>query len=701
MAIRMSGLASGMDTESIVKALMMAKTAKKTKIEAKKTKLEWKQNIWSGLNTKLYNFYKDYAGKLRFQSNYQTKKATSSDTSKVTATAGSGATKGSHTLKVISLAAAQKVTGSKLGQYTTTETDDQGVTHTVQKDVSGSTKLTDLGFANDGSQQIQIKMGGADGKTISFNVDENTTVNDFVSKLQSAGLNASFDAKQGRFFISSKESGKDNGFTITSATLSGSQNAAQTALKNAIGYGDMSSDQQYEVQSVMSSLQNGTDADKVTAAQTKLIETVDANAKDTITEYYRKQKSDQLTLDYLGSDGKTLTAAGRQALKDANMDNDTYVDDDRVAALKSLITTKTSEYLNSDAMKTQIDSEVVSGLAAAGVDSKADRDIAINNAVANYATEVSGGVTADSDANSSLTKLGLANIYNGTAVAENPDGTGMVVVASEDSKIQLDGATITGSSTTMDVNGMTLNLIGVTDSEITLTVENDTSAVYDSIKEFINQYNSVLTEMNKYYYASSARDYDVLTDEEKEAMSDDEVEKWETKIKDSLLRRDSTLNGLLQTMRTSMTNTVITASNGKKYSLANLGITTGTDYKEYGLLHIKGDEDDTEYSDSANTLMNLLQEDPDVVAEVLSGITNKLYEDLQQKMKSTSLSSALTFYNDKEMNSQLSRYKDSITEWESKLADLEERYYKQFTAMEKAMSNLNSQQNLFSQYLGG
>lgn len=701
MAIRMSGLASGMDTESIVKALMMAKTAKKTKIEGKKTKLEWKQTIWSGLNTKLYNFYKDYAGKLRFQSNYQTKKATSSDTSKVTATAGNGATKGSHTLKVLNLAASQQVTGAKLGKYTTTETDKDGNPQTVQKDVSSATKLTELGFLNDGSKQIQITAGG---KTTSFNVDEYTTVNDFVKNLQSAGLNASFDAKQGRFFISSKESGKDNGFTITSATLDSTQNAAQTALKNAVDYTHLSSTQKSTVQSVMSSLQNSTDPDKITSAEAKLKEIVDGESKSAITKYYKEQETNRLTSLYLQDDGsgnKTLTAAGRQALQDANMDNDTYVDEDRVKLIeKSLITNEVSKYLSSDSMKAQIDTDTVNGLAAAGVQSKADRDIAISNAVAGYENAVSGGVAADTDANSSLTNLGLANIYNGTAVAENADGTGMVVIAADDSKIQLDGATMTGSSTTMEVNGMTLNLIGVTDSAITLTVENDTSAVYDSIKEFVNQYNSVLTEMNKYYYAASAKGYDVLTDEEKEAMSDDEVEKWETKIKDSLLRRDSTLNGLLQTMRSSMTNTVITASNGKQYSLANLGITTGKDYKEYGLLHIKGDEDDTEYSDSTNTLMNLLKEDPDVVAEVLSGITTQLYNNLQQKMKTTSLSSALTFYNDKEMNSQVSRYKDSITDWEKKLADLEERYYKQFTAMEKAMSNLNSQQNIFSQYLG-
>ena len=109
MAIRMSGMISGLDTESIVKSLMETQQAKKTKIESKKQKLEWKQEIWSGLNTKMYSFYKDYAGKLRFQSNYQTKKATSSDSTKVTVSANSSATKGTYRVNVKSLAAAQYV----------------------------------------------------------------------------------------------------------------------------------------------------------------------------------------------------------------------------------------------------------------------------------------------------------------------------------------------------------------------------------------------------------------------------------------------------------------------------------------------------------------------------------------------------------------------------------------------------------------
>ena len=182
-------------------------------------------------------------------------------------------------------------------------------------------------------------------------------------------------------------------------------------------------------------------------------------------------------------------------------------------------------------------------------------------------------------------------------------------------------------------------------------------------------------------------------------MSDDEVEKWNNKIKSSLLRRDDTLNGLITSFRNTMMGAIETSS-GKKISLASLGITTSTDYKEGGLLHIKGDEDDDVYADETNVLKKMLEDDPDTVMEVLTGVATNLYNDLNKKMASTTYSSAFTFYNDKQMKTQMDTYKKDISNWETKLAALEDRYYSQFTAMEKALANLQSQQSSLSGFFG-
>lgn len=699
MAIRMSGMISGLDTESIVKSLMETQQAKKTKIESKKQKLEWKQEIWSGLNTKMYSFYKDYAGKLRFQSNYQTKKATSSDSTKVTVSANSSATKGTYRVNVKSLAAAQYVTSAKISSYETTN--DQG--EKVTNKVTSSTKLSDLGMTADGTKQIQIKTAN---QTVSMTVNADTTISDFVDNLKSAGLNASFDEGQGRFFIGAKDSGLDQKFEIKMTAFTQEQLNAQQTVNNAVKYDSLTAVQKNSVQDVLDSIQNDTSSDNIDSAVASLMEVSDAQAKSEVTGYYRNQIVAELEGKYFQKDengNNVITDDAKQALINAGKlkeDDASYTQEELVTLAKQYIQENADSQIAGDEYQSKITEALTNGLSndEITIQSEEARKQTITDAVTDYATVMAKGAGVETGSSAELQKIGLDTI-DGSAVQESASGVGMVVVAAADSVVQVNGATLTSSKTSLTVNGLSLDLMDVTDGEVSITVSDDTDAVYDSIKEFVTQYNSILKEMNTLYNAESARNYDVLTDDQKDAMSDEEVEKWNTKIKDSLLRRDSTLDGLITTMR-SITGKSITASNGKKYSLANLGITTGTDYKEYGQLHIKGDEDDSVYSDSTNTLQDLLKEDPDVVAEVMAGLTNNLYDALNEKMKSTTMSSALTFYNDKEMTKQMTQYKKDIKSWETKLQTMEDHYYKQFSAMEKALASLNSQQSSLSSYLG-
>ena len=78
-----------------------------------------------------------------------------------------------------------------------------------------------------------------------------------------------------------------------------------------------------------------------------------------------------------------------------------------------------------------------------------------------------------------------------------------------------------------------------------------------------------------------------------------------------------------------------------------------------------------------------------------------MYDSLTKKMASSSLSSAFTIYNDKQMSSQYSDYKDKVTEWEEKLEEYEEQWHKKFAAMETALSKLQSQSSQLAGLLGG
>ncbi len=287
--------------------------------------------------------------------------------------------------------------------------------------------------------------------------------------------------------------------------------------------------------------------------------------------------------------------------------------------------------------------------------------------------------------------------------SEEYKGNGASRVDGTDAVITLNGVEFTGSSNSFNINGFAIDVTGETENgPITITTNTDTQGIYDKIKDFLTEYNNVINEMTKLYNAESASDYEPLTDEEKEAMSEEQIEKWENKIKDSLLRRDTTLNGVMSSVINAMSSTY--SVNGKTLSLSTFGIKTlgflnAPDNENYAL-HIDGDEDDENTSGKEDKLMVAIQEDPDQIMEFMKQLTSGLYTAIDNKMKSTDLSSAYKVYNDKEMDKQYKEYATIISKWEEKVSDREEYYYNKFSQMEVALSKLNDQTSAISGLLG-
>lgn len=159
MAIRMTGMISGLDTDSIIQSLVDAQKTKNKKTTDKKTKLEWKQEKWKALNQKLLDLTYKQIDNMKMQKNYMTKKVTASDETKVSAKADINTPEGSHQITVSQLASSQYVTS---GQITT---DGFGT----------GTKLTDIGFTA-GQSVINITNGN---KSVQLDVSDKTTVKDF------------------------------------------------------------------------------------------------------------------------------------------------------------------------------------------------------------------------------------------------------------------------------------------------------------------------------------------------------------------------------------------------------------------------------------------------------------------------------------------------------------------------------------------
>ena len=223
------------------------------------------------------------------------------------------------------------------------------------------------------------------------------------------------------------------------------------------------------------------------------------------------------------------------------------------------------------------------------------------------------------------------------------------------------------------------------------------------IKDFLKEYNAVINQMDKLYNAESASKYQMLTSEQKEAMTDDEVKEWEDKIKSALLRRDENID----TLSNLFTNTMAKGYevNGKKYTLADFGIETLSYFlaadNEKSNLHINGNKDDNDTKDAPDKLKAMLASDPTTVSGFFSKLMSSFYDDMYAQAKSNAFRSRNNFYDDKLLKSNYDSYNTKIKTEQTKLDNMEKRYRKQFTAMEKAMSNMNSQSSYLSGLFGG
>ncbi|MFT3984503.1 MAG: flagellar filament capping protein FliD [Lachnospiraceae bacterium] len=313
------------------------------------------------------------------------------------------------------------------------------------------------------------------------------------------------------------------------------------------------------------------------------------------------------------------------------------------------------------------------------------------------------------DAVDALGSLGMLNETDVTASGYTPSNSSTpygVKIDGESAKIILNGAEFTSNTNTFTINGLTVTAKELTadNSSISLITDTDYDTIYNNIKSFFKEYNSLINEMDALYNADSAKGYEPLTDEEKEAMTETEVEQWEEKVKGALLRRDDTLSNVSGMMREAMLETY--KINGKVYSLSSFGINTlgyfDSADNEKNAYHINGDSDDSDTFGEKDKLKAAIASDPSTVATFFQNLTSGMYNSLSKKIsRSDKYSSFGSVYDDKKMQSDYDDYTEKIADWEDYVEEIEERYYKQFSAMETALSKLNSQQTAFTNMLGG
>ena len=330
---------------------------------------------------------------------------------------------------------------------------------------------------------------------------------------------------------------------------------------------------------------------------------------------------------------------------------------------------------------------MTAGLTKAGLNANFDSS---NGRI--YVSAKTTGTAADFSfsENAALNALGLNNTNN--------------KIAGSNAKITLNGVNYESNSNAFTINGMTITVKGKTgaDEELSLSTDTDYDKIYDNIRNFFKEYNALVNEMDAMYNAASSKGYEPLTEDEKSSMTDSQVEAWEKKVKDAMLRRDDTVESVTSAMRMSMLQTYTVG--GKSMSLSGFGINTmgyfNAANNEKNAYHIDGDTNDANTAGNQDKLKAAIASDPAGVQDFFTQLSNNLYDTLSRKMRHTELSSAFTIYDDIRLKEEYDDYTTKISDWEKYVANIEEKYYKQFTAMEKAMATLNSSQSALSGLLG-
>ena len=295
-----------------------------------------------------------------------------------------------------------------------------------------------------------------------------------------------------------------------------------------------------------------------------------------------------------------------------------------------------------------------------------------------------GTVKLTSDDNDLFKKIGFTDA-SGSKLTELANG--------EDATYTINGVTKKSQTNSLTVSGYKLELKEDFTSPVTISSSTDTDSILDKVKSFIETYNGLITDLKGQISQKKKMDYTPLTDAQKAEMTEDQIKSWEEKAKQGIIRNDESISSALSSMRNAISGTQIEID-GKKVNIFSLGIDTNTD----GTLTIKNE----------TKLREEIEKNPQSVAKLFtnSKTSGDAEDGIIEKLRTSAKKAIDTIFekagkessieNTYTIGRTLTDIESQISAWKERLEDIEERYYKQFTAMETAIQKANSQASLFS-----
>jgi flagellar hook-associated protein 2 len=698
--IRISGFSSGMDIDSMVSSLMKAERMPLDKLKQNKQVLEWQRDDYRSMNTLLLNLRTE-AFNMKLTSGYRTKTVTSSDEARVTATASTSAGNSSYSITQVDrlASAATKVSGAISTDQNAKMDSTTALFLNKSKLASGATITWKQGSVE--SQSLTV---GSD-ETASLNLPTGILLKNDGGTPPIADLSDMVVKVNGTAYklVNTGNPAADEVSVDASGNLKFGSNVIPGSSVSVSYYTDMKQDKfkpseaTKELQLTKGSIVDGS-----------------VSIKFGSTTY-----TNGISTDATKPDPKKLYDSNGAIVGDIDIDTGKITLNNDIAANTDVTVTYKQNYFTFGMSTNTSKGPVTEKFGVQGSDSL--------NQVLQKVSNSTLGVSAFYDNFSdkvSLTRTETGN-FSGLSPSEagyvqatdeeiiTTDGflssvlqfAGKTESGGENAKFTINGLDTERSSNSFDMNGVSITLkkaFLANEGSVSLSINNNIDSVVDKVKKFIDTYNDALTKILDKVSETRYKDYPPLTDDQKQQLSDTQQEQWTTNAKSGLLQRDPILSSILDKMRSNFSSPVSgTDINSKYNNMTSIGITTSSNYLEGGKLYL--DE---------SKLRKALQDDPTSVEKLFTstgtdsgqkGIAQRLYDSVNASMDQIKQRAGNTFSTNQQfaIGKSLNDLDTRISSFEDRMKQVEDRYYRQFTAMEQAMNQANSQSASLASMLGG
>jgi flagellar hook-associated protein 2 len=297
----------------------------------------------------------------------------------------------------------------------------------------------------------------------------------------------------------------------------------------------------------------------------------------------------------------------------------------------------------------------------------------------------------------------LANLGLDAGVTTTPDlDYSEVSSTGANSEVVYNGVPTGFASNTFSINGISFSAKKATQTQINISVTQDTDTMFNSIKAFVDKYNTLISTTTAKLSEDRYRDFAPLTPDQRTAMSADDIKAWELKAKSGQIHNDSLISSGLQNLRAGLSASVSGISSGSINSLSEIGVSTilvsgasvTGSYLEPGKMYIDEEKLRKALDENPDEVMNLfLAKDGDTTSDSGDGIAIRMFDRVTSLMdKITKKAGAAgSLDNNYTIGKSFIDLTTKMTDLTAKLDNLETRYYAQFTAMEKYINQMNTQ----------